>query len=51
VKDARSIQNALRETIRELGVEEFHARTGYEFEQGKAVLAKLDQLLSGNGQA
>ena len=45
-KRARAVRNALHETIRELGVEEFHTRTGYEFEQGKAILAKLDNLLS-----
>lgn len=41
----RVVRNALRETIRELGVEEFHIRTGYDFEQGQDILAKLDKLL------
>jgi hypothetical protein len=34
--------NALRETLRQLGEEEFHTRTGYEFVEGKALLAKLE---------
>ncbi len=45
VKEVRSIRNALHETIRELGIEEFHTRTGYDFEDGKAALAKLDELV------
>ena len=32
------LQNALRETLRELGVEEFSIRTGLQFEFGEAVL-------------
>jgi len=44
VKDLRSVRNALRETIRKLGIEEFHTRTGYDFEKGKAILVKLDGL-------
>ena len=41
----RAFRNALFETIRELGVDEFHTRTGYDFSQGKAVLKKLDRFL------
>src|SRR5215813_13940980 len=37
VAETRAVRNALRETIHELGVEEFHARTGYDFEQGQAI--------------
>jgi hypothetical protein len=37
-----AFRNALRETLRELGIEEFHTRTGYDFDEGKAILAKLD---------
>ena len=47
--ETRAIRNALRETIRKLGVEEFHPRTGYEFQQGEAMLAKLDSLVAENG--
>jgi hypothetical protein len=36
-----AFRNALRETLRELGIEEFHTRTGYDFDEGKAILAKL----------
>jgi hypothetical protein len=43
--EMRAVRNALRETIRELGVEEFHTRTGYDLEQGEALLLKLDQML------
>jgi hypothetical protein len=45
VVETRAVRNALRETIRELGLEEFHTRTGYELEQGEAVLQKLNGLL------
>jgi hypothetical protein len=41
----RAFRNALFETIKELGVEEFHTRTGYDFSQGNAVLKKLDRFL------
>jgi len=45
--NTRIVRNALRETIRELGAEEFHARTGYGFEHGKVILARLDDLIAG----
>jgi hypothetical protein len=45
VAQTRAARNALRETIHELGVEEFHTRTGYDFEQGQAILQKLNRLL------
>jgi hypothetical protein len=36
------LENALRETLRELGPEEFHIRTGVEFESGEAALRELE---------
>jgi hypothetical protein len=45
VSKLRAVRNALRETIRELGIEEFHTRTGYEFEDGKRILNDLNRLL------
>jgi len=39
-------RNALRETLRELGVEEFHTRTGFDFVEGEATLAKLNRLVT-----
>ena len=33
--------NSLRETLRELGEEEFHTRTGFRFEDGRTVLYEL----------
>lgn len=45
---AVAFRNALRETLRELGIEEFSTRTGYDFEVGEHVLEKLDQLISAN---
>jgi hypothetical protein len=45
MREMFAVRNAVRETIRELGVEEFHTRTGYDFEQGNAILVKLDSLL------
>jgi hypothetical protein len=45
ISQTRALRNALFETIRELGAEEFHTRTGYDFGQGNASLKRLDQLL------
>jgi hypothetical protein len=41
----RAVRNALRETILELGIEEFQTRTGYDFQEGEAILLKLNRLL------
>jgi len=38
-------RNALRETLRELCVEEFHTRTGIDFEEGERSLSFLTELL------
>jgi hypothetical protein len=43
-----AFRNALRETLRELGIEEFSTRTGYDFEVGEDVLEKLNELISAN---
>jgi hypothetical protein len=45
VPETRVVRNALRETIRELGIEEFQTRTDYNLDEGKAILRKLDRLL------
>ena len=45
IRQTRAFRNALSETIKELGAEEFHTRTGYDFGQGNASLKRLDQLL------
>ena len=42
----RALRNALRETLRELGEEEFHTRTGVEFEFGESALEYLNQLVT-----
>jgi hypothetical protein len=42
---ARAARNALCETIRKLGVEEFEIRTGYEFARGRAILDGIDSAL------
>lgn len=39
------IRNAISETLRELGVEEFETRVGVPFEDGQVILAKLDEFL------
>ncbi len=44
--EMRAFHNALRETLDELGIEEFHTRTGFEFEEGERVFKKLDYLLN-----
>lgn len=41
----RAVRNALRETIRELGIEEFHTRTGYDFDRGEEILNELNRQL------
>jgi hypothetical protein len=41
------LTNAVRETLAELGTEEFHTRTGASVELGGAVLAKLSSMTSG----
>lgn len=39
-----AFRNALRETLRELGVEEFDTRTGYSFDEGQEILRRLGEL-------
>jgi hypothetical protein len=38
----RVLRNALRITLSELGIEEFHTRTGFDFQAGKRVLRELE---------
>ena len=45
-KELLGVRNALKETIRELGIEEFRIRTGYDLEEGETVLRELDRMLS-----
>jgi hypothetical protein len=40
-----AFRNALRESLRELGAEEFHTRTDYRFEYGERVLRELSALV------
>lgn len=42
---ARAAYNALGETLRELGIEEFHTRTGFDFAESESVLKELGQFL------
>ena len=42
-----AVRNALRETLRELGIEEFDTRVGLAFEEGQARLSYLDNLIEG----
>jgi hypothetical protein len=41
-----AFRNALRETLRKLGIEEFQTRTGYTFEFGQRILRELDGIIS-----
>jgi hypothetical protein len=41
----QAFRNALSETLKELGIEEFHTRTGFDFEKGEEVLKGLDGLV------
>lgn len=43
----KAFRNALRETLRELGEEEFHTRTGFTFEEGEDVIKDLDDFICG----
>lgn len=38
--------NSLRESLRELGEEEFHTRTGFRFEDGNTTLRELGALIA-----
>lgn len=40
-----AFRNALREALRELGTEEFHSRTGFDFESAKTFLDELNTLI------
>jgi hypothetical protein len=44
LRQALVFRNALRETLRELGIEEFQTRTGYTFEYGRQILGPLEEL-------
>lgn len=46
-REARAFRNALRIVIQELGPEEFHTRTGYEFSDGQAIFGRLDTFCEG----
>lgn len=46
LSETRAFRNALFETVKELGVEEFQTRTGHDFDFGNAMIGKLDHLLS-----
>lgn len=41
---ATAFRNALHKTLSELGIEEFHTRTGTDFEEGHDVLRRLNEL-------
>ena len=40
-KEAHIISNAIQQTIRELGIEEFQTRTGYDLNEGTRILDRL----------
>jgi hypothetical protein len=46
LRQVSAFHNALRETLQELGTEEFQTRTGYTFEYGQRILLELDGLIS-----
>ena len=48
LSQAVAFRNALRETLRELGPEEFSTRTGHAFEVAQSVLEKLTKLIQDN---
>jgi len=42
LRQTLAFRNALRESLRKLGIEDFQTRTGYTFEFGQRVLGELD---------
>ena len=46
---AWAAHNALRATLRELGIEEFHTRTGFDFAESEIMLGRLSRLLHESG--
>ena len=44
-KQATAFRNALHKTLSELGVEEFHTRTGIDVSDGDDVLRQLNELV------
>ena len=51
LSQAVAFRNALRETLRQLGIEEFSTRTGYDFELGEKVLEELNRFIAANERA
>jgi hypothetical protein len=45
LRKAIIFRNALGVVLEELGVEEFHTRTGHDFEEGKAILQQLSSFI------
>lgn len=45
LRQARILRNALIESLKELGVEEFQTRTGFSFEEGQNALEELSSLI------
>jgi len=43
--EAAAFRNALALTLKELGEDEFHTRTGHSFEGGNLILARLNRSL------
>lgn len=46
LNQTRAFRNALFETVKELGLEEFQTRTGHDFDYAKATIKNLDHRLS-----
>ena len=44
MEQTRAFGNALRETLHELGGEEFQTRTGYTFDEGERILKYIQKL-------
>ena len=47
-RNAQVFRNALFIVLEELGIEEFHTRTGHDFAQGQIVLNRLDSFRDGS---
>lgn len=42
------LRNALAAALQELGLEEFQTRTGHDFQDGRRILRRLDELIFGS---
>lgn len=45
-RQIKALRKVLEKTLTELGIEEFHSRTGFDIEEGERLVRKFDDLLA-----